>query len=301
MMTTHQRSDPTRSGKMLLRASVPRCVVVALVLAVVPLSAQTPPAFEAASVKPNRSATPGMEIRVTPDGSFVATNAPVRALIRDAYRVRDYQMIDVPGWVDSDRFDVIARTSQGTTPEQLQPMLQALLKERFGLAARHESREMPVYEVSVARADGRLGSRLQPAAGATAAYCASQRLPVASRPAADPSMRRCGMLASLGSISGGDVALAPLFTFLSQQVGRSVLDRTALSGTFDFDLRWTPDQFAGRQGGPDGTISFNGSSIDPNGPTLFTALQEQLGLKVDSQRGAVDVLVVERIERPTED
>jgi uncharacterized protein (TIGR03435 family) len=105
------------------------------------------------------------------------------------------------------------------------------------------------------------------------------------------------MQQSLGTIRAGDSVLAPLFRFVSQQAGRAIVDRTGLAGNFDFELRWTPDQFANRET----PAVVNGNTIDPQGPSLFTAIQEQLGIKLDPQRGPVDVLVVERVERPTED
>jgi uncharacterized protein (TIGR03435 family) len=272
---------------------MPLCVVIVLA-SLVPLAAQAP-AFDAASVKPNRSGTPGMEIRITPNGGFIATNVPLLTLIREAYRVQDYQLIDVPGWAAPERFDIVAR-APGTTPDQLQPMLQALLKDRFSLVARRDTKEMPIYAAVMARADGRLGPRLQATLPVDATYCASQRLPAGSRPPADPA-KTCGMRQSLGTIQAGDVPLANFFRFVSQQAGRAIVDRTNLIGNFDFELRWTPDQFANR----DTPAVVNGNAIDPQGPSLFTALQEQLGLKMDPQRGIVDVIVVERLERPTED
>jgi uncharacterized protein (TIGR03435 family) len=275
-------------------ATVRRCAFALMLLALAPLAAQTP-AFEAASVKPNKSGTPGMEIRVTPNGGFIATNAPLLALIRQAFGVQDYQLIDVPGWAASERFDIVAR-APGTTQDQLPTMLQGLLTDRFGLVVRRDRMEMPMYAAVMARADGRLGPRMQPSTPATAAYCASQRLPPGSRPAADPA-RLCGTRQSLGTASGGDAPLAALFRFVSQQAGRAIVDRTSLTGNFDYDLTWTPDQFANRET----PAVVNGNAIDPQGPSLFTALQEQLGLKMDPQRGMVDVVVVARLERPTED
>jgi uncharacterized protein (TIGR03435 family) len=265
-----------------------------LPLAVSPLAAQVP-AFEAASVKPNRSGTPGMEIRVVPNGGFIGTNVPLRTLVRESFRVQDHQIVDLPSWADSERFDIVTRAPQTATPQQWQPMVQELLKERFSLTVRREMREMPIYIAERSRPDGTLGPRLQATAPAAAEYCASQQLPAGSRPPADPA-RICGMRQSIGTIQGGNSVLVPLFRFVSQQAGRAIVDRTGLTGNFDFELRWTPDQFANRET----PAVVNGNTIDPGGPSLFTALQEQLGLKMNAQRGPVEMLVVERIERPTE-
>jgi uncharacterized protein (TIGR03435 family) len=155
---------------------------------------------------------------------------------------------------------------------------------------------MPIYAAVMARPDGRLGPRIQPSTPAAAAYCTSQRLPPGSRPPADPA-RLCGTRQALGTAGGGDAPLSALFRFVSQQAGRAIIDRTGLTGNFDYDLTWTPDQFANR----DTPAVVNGNAIDPQGPSLFTALQEQLGLKMDPQRGMVDVVVVARLERPAED
>jgi uncharacterized protein (TIGR03435 family) len=97
-------------------------------------------------------------------------------------------------------------------------------------------------------------------------------------------------------VQGRDVPMALLWRFVSQQAGRAIVDRSGLTGNHDFDLTWTPEQFANRAN----PAVVNGNTIDPNGPSLFTALHEQLGLKLDAQRGPVDVLVIEKIDRPTE-
>lgn len=274
------------------RPHLVRLVIGVALLTVAPLGAQT---FEVASVKKNAGdGPPGMEIRVTPNGGFIATNVPLRTLIRDAFRVQDYQLIDLPAWAASERYDITAR-SAGTAPDW-QPMVQNLLRERFRLVARSESREMPIYVATLASRDGRLGPQLQPAPPATTEYCAGQRLPEGRRPPANPAIAFCGMRQSIGTVQGRDLALPALWRFVSQQAGRAIVDRSGLSGNYVFDLTWTPEQFASR----DTPAVVNGNSIDPNGPSLFTALQEQLGLRLDAQRGPVDVLVVERIDRPAE-
>jgi len=276
-------------------------IVAAVLVAVLPgpLSQAARPSaqslsFEAASVKKNAGGgAPGMEIRVTPNGGFIATNVPLRVLVRESFRVQDYQLIDLPGWADGERYDITAR-SAGATPEW-QPMVQTLLRERFALSARRETREMPIYAVASVR-EGRTGPSLKPTPPATAAYCTGQRLPEGQRPATDPAIPFCGMRQSLGTVQGRDVPMALLWRFVSQQGGRAIVDRSGLTGNHDFDLTWTPEQFANRAT----PAVVNGNTIDPNGPSLFTALQEQLGLKLDAQRGPVDVLVIEKIDRPTE-
>jgi uncharacterized protein (TIGR03435 family) len=267
-----------------------------LALLVVPALAAAQ-SFETASVKPNAGGgPPGMEIRVTPNGGFIATNAPLRTLVRESFRVQDYQIVDLPPWAANERFDVVARApASSTNPAQWQPMVQSLLRERFSLVSRLETREMPMYAAARVNAD-RLGPRLQSTSAATSAYCVSQRLPEGQRPPADPKIRPCGIRQSVGTVEATDMPLAALWRFVSQQAGRAVVDRSGLTGNFDFELRWTPEAFANRET----SAVVNGNTIDPNGPSLFTAIQEQLGLKLDAQRGPVEMLVVERIDRPTE-
>ena len=258
-----------------------------------PLAAQTP-AFEAASVKKNAGGgPPGMEIRVTPNGGFIATNVPLRVLVRESFRVQDYQVIDLPGWADGERYDITAR-SAGATPDW-QPMVQTLLRERFALSARRETRDMPIYAVASVR-EGRTGPGLKVTPASTTEYCVAQRLPEGQRPATNPAIGFCGMRQALGMVQGRDLPLTALWRFVSQQAGRAIVDRSGLTGNYDFDLTWTPEQFANRTT----PAVVNGNTIDPNGPSLFTALQEQLGLRLDAQRGPVDVLVIEKIDRPTE-
>lgn len=256
-------------------------------------AAQTP-SFDAASVKRNAGGgPPGMEIRVMPNGGFVATNVPLRTLVREAFRVQDYQLVGVPAWAANERFDITARS--GAANGDWQSMVQALLRERFALDAQRETRELPIYVAALARGDGRPGPRLQPVTPDLAQYCQGQRLPEAQRPAADPAVF-CGMRQALGSVQGKDLPLTALWRFVSQQAGRAIVDRSGLTGNYAFELTWTPEQFANRET----PAVVNGNTIDPNGPSLFTALQEQLGLRLDAQRGPVDVLVVNRLDRPTE-
>jgi uncharacterized protein (TIGR03435 family) len=302
---THRGGEAQRSRIWFLGASVPLCVVILAGAWRTPAYAQSP-AFETASVKANKGGgPPGMEIRVTPNGGFIATNAPLRTLVRESFRVQDYQLIGLPDWAATERFDITARAAEAAlgaealakaaTPEW-QPRVQALLRDRFRMSARFETREMPMYSAVVVRADGRLGPRLTATPASTTEYCVGQRRPGDDRPPADPARAACGIRQSIGTMQGRDMPLAALWRFVSQQAGRAVVDRSGLTGNYDFDLTWTPEQFANRET----PAVVNGNSIDPNGPSLFTALQEQLGLKLDAQRGPVDVLVVERIERPTE-
>lgn len=231
--------------------------------------------FEVASVK--RSTAPPLAARMdaSPSGLVTVVGIPLRELIRFAYSAVD--VIGGPAWIGSDRFDIVARAPAGVAMDR--SMLQALLKERFRVQVHQESRELPVYDLVLARGDGRLGPRL------TTSTCG------ANTPAATqvPSGAPCGMFRIGGgaSVTVGGMTMEELAARLAMFpiVQRPVRDRTGLSGRFDFQL-----DFVGA------------GNSDPNaGPGLFTALQEQLGLKLQGQRDWVDIIVVDRAEPPTED
>jgi uncharacterized protein (TIGR03435 family) len=259
-----------------------------------------------ASVKPNKSGDGRVMIGMQPGGRFTASNIPLRMLIRTAFQLQDFQIVGGPDWVRSDRFDITAKAEgdippapPGGPPGPMQLMLRALLAERFSLEAHNETRELPIYALVVARDDRRLGSRLRPAA-ADCQEMAAARARGGSPPGAPPPGERpqCGIRIGPGSMAVGGMPLSQFVTSLSGFVQRVVIDKTGLTGSFDLDLTWTPDQMP--QGPPTpGAPPL--PPIDPNGPSIFTAIEEQLGLKLDSQRGPVDVLVIDRVEQPTPD
>ena len=286
------------------------------------LEAQAPAAadpsvtFDVASVKPNKSGDGRMMIGAPPGGRFTMTNIPLRQIIQLAYQIQPFQLIGGPGWIGNDRFDIIAKAPDNTpgfgppgsaSPGPMQYMLRNLLADRFNLKVHTESREMPIYAMILARPDGKLGPKLQ----AATVDCAAMRgrrgggpggAPAGPPPIPAPGERpQCGMFMGIGSIAAGGVTLTQLATTLSPRVGRIVIDRTGLTGLYEFNLDFTPDQIP--QGGPG--VAPPGAPplpvIDPNGPSIYTAIQEQLGLKLDSQRGPVDVVVIDSVEQPTAD
>jgi uncharacterized protein (TIGR03435 family) len=232
-----------------------------------------------------------------PGGRFTATNITVRFLIRTAYQLQDDQISGGPNWLTSDHFDILAKAEAGASPAQLPSMMQALLADRFKLAVHHETKELPIYALVIARSDGALGSQLR----RNDCVC-----PDNARPAAPPDPgqpQRCGSISTgFGRLTLRAIPMSQILQFLSPSVNRVLVDRTGLSGNFDLDLRWTPDQVPQRAPGTpaDQPLRINGVDIDPNGPSIFTAVQEQLGLKLDSQKGPVDLLVIDRVEQPTE-
>jgi uncharacterized protein (TIGR03435 family) len=263
-----------------------------------------PMAFEVASVRPNTSNEPQVRIGVQPGGRFTATNVPLRELIRFAYQLQNFQIVDAPDWIRDERFDILAKAEGDIAPTPLgqagpiQLMVRSLLAERFQLALHEETREMPLYALVLNRSDGRLGPALRESTTDCAAVMAAARgrgaLPAPPAPGERP---QCGMFGGPGQVRAGSVPMRQLAQMLSQQVQRVVVDETGLTGNYDFDLTFTPDQLP--QGPP--PPGAPPVAIDPDGVSIFTALQEQLGLKLDAQRGPVSVMVVDRVERPTPD
>jgi uncharacterized protein (TIGR03435 family) len=244
--------------------------------------------FEAASVKPNRSSD-AAGLGADYDGvRAVAINTPLITLVRQAYQVQDFQIVGAASWVTSDRFDVVATLpapgSQPLPRDSGTMMMRSLLADRFKLAIHHETRELPVYALVMARADGKPGPTFhQPAVDC---YARLRRAPL--RPDAPPAPLPAGFLcggmrAGAGQLSGRMAAMRQLTEFLSPQVGRVVIDKTGVTVAPDVLRGAAPSSSA------DATTS------------IYTALQEQLGLTLDAQRGAVDVLVIDHVEQPTAD
>jgi uncharacterized protein (TIGR03435 family) len=258
------------------------------------VDAQKEVAFEVASVKESHAGGGAQTFSITPDGSYRLTNATARMFIRQAYRLQDFQIVGAPSWTDADRFDVTAQSPSGVGVAAVPGMLQTLLRDRFALVVHKEIREMPIYALVLDRANGTLGPHIARTPSAASVECAEQR---SSRTAPDRSDGKpCGIGIRGGSITAGDATLSQLLGLLSPMVGRTTVDRTQLVGTFDYTLNWTPDDFQDRTASPD-----RERPLDPNGLSIFTAIQEQLGLKLESTRGPVDVLVIDRVGKPSPD
>jgi uncharacterized protein (TIGR03435 family) len=271
------------------------------------LSAQAPaenPTFEVASVKQNKSGENRVMIQMQPGGRLNATNVTLRQLIRFAYGIQDFQMIGGPDWIDSEHFDVIGKAEGDPQPSlpgtqgPVQKMMAALLKDRFKLATHNETREQPTYALVLARGDGKLGAGLMQSTTDCAALVRNRANQ--PPPPIGPGQRpMCGIMIGPGRMGGGGFPLSQLAMTLSQTVRRPVVDKTGLSGMWDFELTFAPDLQQGPPGSPPALL--NGGPVDPNAPSIFTAVQEQLGLKLDSQRGFVDVTVIDSASLPTPD
>jgi len=268
-------------------------------------SAQTaaPPSasFEVASIKPNHSGDMRFFVGWQP-GRFTATGMTVKFLITMAYDVKDFQVSGGPGWINSDRYDIDAKEPDSVA-EQMQnlpreeqkklagSMLQSLLADRFKLKLTRGSKDMPAYALVVAKN----GPKLQQAKPLDTPAVA--QTPPGGHPRG-PMMRM-----GPGEITGQGVALSFLASTLSQQLGRQVLDQTGLKGNYDLTLKWTPEQGEGMMlGGPGGGGPPPESAAPPDttGPSIFTAIQEQLGLKLEPIKAPAEVLVVDHVERPSE-
>jgi uncharacterized protein (TIGR03435 family) len=234
--------------------------------------------FEVATIKRNVSLERTGSMGLEPGGRFRAVNAPVRWLISSAYGVFqrplfESQLVGGPGWLDSEPYDITAKASAevATLPpneqfRKIPELLRSLLEERFALKVHHETRQLPIYALVRLKNDGPLGPRM-------------------TRSTLDctKDAAKCGYDGLQGHMTGGWITTAMLCTLLSGAVERVVVDRTGLEGRFDIELDYSPDQAA------------------TDKPSIFAAVQEQLGLKLESDRGPVDVVVIDHVERPTED
>ena len=240
------------------------------------------PTFDVVSVKPNKSGESDWRWGRHPGGGWFMINMTTVFLIRQAYPTKADEVVGAPAWAISDRFDVDARATFVPTVEQERLMLRALLAERFKFAGHYEMQERPIYNLVVARADGRAAPQLRRIDTDCATY--KRPIPAAGAPKPNPGeAATCGFRLSGGSttlslISGGR-SMQGLADSISGYAGRPIVDMTGLPGYYAF------------------TLEFMGGT---EGVSIFTALQEQLGLKLEPARGLLDVVVIDHIERPTE-
>ena len=280
----------TLARKLMLAAAGVAAIAVPLLIGV--LHAQSKPgdpAFEVASVKPGDPDARGMRIRVAPGGGLNAENVNLRQLITLAYDIQDFQLAGAPGWVDTGRFTIIAKgpatpagapqeLSQREEADLIKARLRTLLADRFQLQVRKELKDAPVYALVQAKN----GHRMKPAAGPH------------------------GGLGSIpGQMTGEGAPMQALVHMLGVALGRPVVDETGLTGVYDFKLEWTPDAVSpGPNFKPGSPAAQKAEEAgihlpDPNGPSIFNALQEQLGLRLESKKAPVETVVIERVGRPS--
>jgi uncharacterized protein (TIGR03435 family) len=293
-----------------------------LMMTIAPLRAGTPgvvqvpaatakrPAFAVVSIRRNTSGVDEAYSRLQPGGRIVVVNQTVRTLLLFSYGLRPQQLAGGPDWLDKDRFDIIAQAESEippVPPGTIGPghlMMQQVLVDRFNLEVRTEKRELPIYALTLARSGGQLGPRISPAQRDCASLM-QEVLKGAQGGGAPPAVPRladgrpaCGLTQrpAEGRIFAGGTSLANLAGILSGRVGRIVEDRTGLTGFFDFDLEFAPDPTPSAAGGGPANVA----PAAGDRPSLFTALEEQLGLRLQPQRAPVEVLVIDRVEPPSE-
>jgi uncharacterized protein (TIGR03435 family) len=274
-------------------------LVVAAACSAATVLGQAPPAepvFEVASVKPNRSGDQGASIGIRPGGQVVVTNNTLRNIVRNVYGIQNYQIVGGPDWFDRDRFDIVAKAGDpNATPEQLQTMARRLLADRFKLVVHFETREVPVYAL-VVQSPGRFGPQMRPAAFDCSTQGAGPPPAGTAIPAWPPNRPLCGTRTTPGRLIAGGVLMADLARNISNFAGRLTTDDTGLTERFDLFVEWTPDQLP-----PPGQLPPGLPAPPTDAPDLFTAVQEQLGLRLDSRRAPADVLVIDSASQPTPD
>jgi uncharacterized protein (TIGR03435 family) len=251
-------------------------IFASLILAAGLASAQS--GFDVVSIKPSDPLSGNVHIGLSQSGAFEAIGVTLSIMIAQAYDIRPFQVVGASGWMETDRYEIHTKDeTPGPNEAELFKMteeqrnvyrdrflakLRVLLADRFQLKIHRETKEMPVYVLTVAKS----GSKLQ-------------TLPPNGKPEGNLSARRNSEGKS--EITGQKLPVASLARFLSGQLGRTIVDQTGLTAKYDFTLTYAPDMG------------------DTTGPSIFTALQEQLGLKLDSGKGPVDVVVIDSVEKPS--
>jgi uncharacterized protein (TIGR03435 family) len=252
------------------------------------------PSFEVASIKPDKSDSGREGLMFTPTG-LTAKNISLKRLIEEAYGVQDNEISGGPNWLDSKKYDIEAKVNGSAVDElsklsldQRKLMLQPLLADRIQLKYHRETKELPTYTLILAKN----GPKLQE----------SKSGGIGPGGTEGPHFMR---ITGRGQLSAQGVPLEFFVQMLSQQLGRQVLDKTGLMGTYDFTLQWAPapDESRGpmsraAEGGDQGPD--HAPPPDSSGPSIFTAIQDQLGLKLESQKAPVEVLVIDHVETPSE-
>jgi len=232
-----------------------------------------PKEFEVASIKPSAPGGRGVRVEMAPGGRLDESNITVKFLIQQAYNVKDFQISGGPGWINSERYDLVAKADGDVgRMDQIRPLIQKLLADRFQLTIHRGTKELPIYALVV----GKNGPKLKESA--------------ANNPGPQIRMGR-------GLIEGQGMGMDMLASELARALGRTVLDRSDLKGQYDIKLEFTPED--GPAHGPgDGPEA--APPPDTTGPSIFTALQEQLGLKLETSKGPVPIIIIDRVEKPTE-
>ena len=258
-----------------------RFAFVVLCSVTAPLAAQQSAVarFEVTSVKRNVTNALGSGANVSPSGLLTIVNMPIRALLRNVLELQDAQLIGGPDWMATERYDITAKAADNSPRSEVPRMIETLLRDRFSLKYHRETRALPVYAL-VRGPRGPLGPNLR----TTVVDCAARA--GETRAGRGGSARECGFDRSPVSLRATGMDLASVAAMLSQIAGRIVVDKTELQGQYDFELKWADSS----------TVS-----ADPlaDGSSIFTAVQEQLGLRLQADESPIPVLVIDSVERPT--
>jgi uncharacterized protein (TIGR03435 family) len=244
-----------------------------------------PAAFDAVSIKPNKSGSDEVHLDAPSGGNFRARNVSLKMLVMRAFKMKNFAVEGGPEWMDSDRFDIAAHADQSTITEaQFKPMLQSLLAEHFRLRAHRETRQISVYNLVPLKT----GTKLPEASA-----------PCASRDHPEPDKVFCGGFTMDGShLEGRSVAGSQLASALSEMLGRPVVDQSGFTGTVDIRLQFAPEGIARLTGGGFEKPELPAASTGDSQPTIFTALVQKLGLKLEPGKGPAEVLVIDNAVRP---
>jgi uncharacterized protein (TIGR03435 family) len=236
------------------------------------------PRFEVVSLKPSTGERSGAGIRPTPGGErYVAVNCPLRLMIQVAWRIKAEQIVNGPEWLASDRFDLEAKAGKPSSTDELHVMLMNMLADRLHLRFHYESKEMPIYALLLDKAGPKLTAHAASNAGEVWIDQTEEKALHVKMKATSAPMNYFAFRLGLG-------------------MDRPVIDLTGLTGAYDFALEYTrqlPPDF------PPGA-RLNGEEPDTSGPTVYVALKQQLGLALRPQKGLADVLVIDHVERPSE-
>jgi uncharacterized protein (TIGR03435 family) len=287
--------SPPRLAALLVALLLP--VALIRVIAQDSISKPAPPEFDVVSIKPNTSGTLGGSARTLPDGSDVLINQPIRSLILAASPVQTREVVGLPDWVTSERYDITLKPPPGTTSTQHRQMMQDMFADRMKLVAHVEQRERDVYSMVLAHADGRLGPELKK----SSLDCGPR--PPGSPPPPPPSgppsekdfASRCGMMMGRGVLVSGGMPMNNLAVSLYGFAGGEVTNDTGLEGFYALTLKFSPQS---NPVAPPDPVS--PTALLDDAPDIFTALEEQLGLKLRHGKKTMPVFVVDHIERPSE-
>jgi uncharacterized protein (TIGR03435 family) len=282
-------------------------IILGIVVVVIPIFPQAPtgarPQFEVASVKVHPPPTTLIGI-TNRGGRFSATGFSLKMLMGRGYAIPELRITGGPSWAESERYDIEAKAPEGATPNQLQAMIQRLLEDRFQLKVHKETREFPVYELSVVKS------------GLKMKMSADQTPPIPVPPAPLPERGRGGLQGpSPGprprgtqgftitngrySFEGSAITVPAIINAIQQRVDRPIVDKTGLTGLFDVKLEWSPGAEAPPL--PFGPAPADAPPLPPGeGPTIFSAIQDQLGLRLEGARGPLEVLVIDSVQKPSE-